>query len=49
MLDVDFNVKLGDFGLVKVYEHSWSMREATILAGTMGILLLNIFILVFPL
>jgi len=46
MFDADLNAKLGDFGLGKVYEHSCSTREASIPAGTMGILL---FILVFPL
>ncbi|CAL5209418.1 unnamed protein product [Lathyrus oleraceus] len=38
MLDVDFNAKLGDFGLAEVYEHSSSTRDATIPAGTMGYL-----------
>ncbi|XVF39113.1 hypothetical protein PTKIN_Ptkin01aG0009300 [Pterospermum kingtungense] len=38
MLDDEFNAKLGDFGLVEVYEHSCSAREATIPAGTIGYL-----------
>ncbi|VVB08327.1 unnamed protein product [Arabis nemorensis] len=40
MLDVEFNAKLGDFGLAEVYEHSALLagRDATLPAGTMGYL-----------
>lgn len=42
LLDVDFNPKLGDFGLAQVYRHSFVMRtrdgRATFPAGTMGYL-----------
>ncbi|KNA16286.1 hypothetical protein SOVF_090070 [Spinacia oleracea] len=38
MLDSDFNPKLGDFGLVKVYDRDSRTRKPTIPAGTMGYL-----------
>ncbi|XP_038991117.1 L-type lectin-domain containing receptor kinase S.6-like [Hibiscus syriacus] len=38
MLDDEFNAKLGDFGLVEVYEHCCASRDATIPAGTIGYL-----------
>ncbi|KAI9118702.1 hypothetical protein K1719_010147 [Acacia pycnantha] len=37
MPDADFNAKLGDFGLAKVYEYSCDTREATVPVGTKGL------------
>uniref|UniRef100_A0A803LHS2 Protein kinase domain-containing protein n=1 Tax=Chenopodium quinoa TaxID=63459 RepID=A0A803LHS2_CHEQI len=36
MLDSDFNPKLGDFGLVEVYDRDSRLRKPTIPAGTIG-------------
>ncbi|KAK4776405.1 hypothetical protein SAY86_005093 [Trapa natans] len=36
MLDVDFNAKLGDFGLARLVDHAKGSQTTTILAGTMG-------------
>ncbi|XP_010668420.4 L-type lectin-domain containing receptor kinase IX.1 [Beta vulgaris subsp. vulgaris] len=42
MLDIDFNAKLGDFGLARLVDHS-TTSQTTLLAGTLGYLAPEVF------